>query len=369
MAFPTDWGRKCAITIDYTKVGASLTDFPVLITKDMLPSEMFDADGAYPALNGGGDIRFSSDSAGATQLACQIVSFVTDNNPANGSAEIWVKVPSVSSSANTVIYVWYNKSGESQPARTDTYGSDNVWNSNYKGVYHMNETSGNALDSTSLQNDLTDNNTVGTATGKIGKGRDFISANTEYFNRDNDTDHGFSNNFSVQAIVNFDALNSYEWIVEKSVDGSPTASMNYRLFKDNANKIAWGDDGSTDILSASAVSNSTFYIVHGIKSSSTGLRLYVNGSLSNNNASRTTSRTPDSSADLQVGRRNYTGSNLPMNGVIDEVRLVGAVLSDGWISTEYNNWNSPSTFATAGTPSGPGTVSPAKPALLFSLIS
>ena len=70
MAFPTDWGRRCAIVIQSSKVDANLADFPVLLTKDTLPSEMFDHDGSYPALEGGGDIRFSSDEAGETQLAC-----------------------------------------------------------------------------------------------------------------------------------------------------------------------------------------------------------------------------------------------------------------------------------------------------------
>jgi hypothetical protein len=46
--------------------------------------------------------------------------FVTDNDPANGVADIAVKVPSVSSTTDTVIYVWYNKAGETQPA-ANTY--------------------------------------------------------------------------------------------------------------------------------------------------------------------------------------------------------------------------------------------------------
>jgi hypothetical protein len=63
------WGRKAALTISATKVDADLTNWTLVLTKDTLPSEMFDADGSYPALNGGGDIRFSSDAAGETQ-AC-----------------------------------------------------------------------------------------------------------------------------------------------------------------------------------------------------------------------------------------------------------------------------------------------------------
>ena len=79
MAFPVDWGRQCELEIDHTKLSGNVSNFPVLLTEDTLPLEMFDADGSYPAINGGGDIRFSSDINGETQLACEVVSFVTDN--------------------------------------------------------------------------------------------------------------------------------------------------------------------------------------------------------------------------------------------------------------------------------------------------
>jgi len=180
MAFPDGWLRRCELVIQYGKVGTTLANFPTLITKDTLPSEIFDADGSYPALNGGGDIRFSSDSAGVTQLACEIEQFVTDNDPANGKAAIWVKVPSVSSSSNTTIYIWYNKSGETQPAENDTYGKENVWDSNYKLVQHMNQDpSGSApqmIDSTSNDCDGTSAGTMLTedlVDAQIGKGLDF----------------------------------------------------------------------------------------------------------------------------------------------------------------------------------------------------
>jgi len=140
-----------------SQVPANLTDFPVLLTEATLPTEMLDADGTYPALNGGGDIRFSSDSGGSTRLSCEIVDFTTDNNPANGKGEIWVKVPTVSSSSNTSIWVWYDSSAASQPHPDSTYGSKSVWDSNYKGVWHLNE-SGNGTadefaDATSNAND------------------------------------------------------------------------------------------------------------------------------------------------------------------------------------------------------------------------
>ena len=122
MPFPYGWGRRCKLTIDHLEVSENQSNFPWLLHHDNLPSEMFDADGLHPALNGGGDVRFSSDRYGYNRLSIEVKTFITDNNPDNGVAEIWVKIPSVSTSIDTDIWVWYNKSGESQPARDAASG-------------------------------------------------------------------------------------------------------------------------------------------------------------------------------------------------------------------------------------------------------
>jgi len=93
MAFPTGWNRKAMRFVNSGNVFFTGTSGTVelLLTADNLPSEMFDADGSYPARSDGGDIRFSDDAAGTIQLAREIVNFNIDNDPANGYAEIWVK--------------------------------------------------------------------------------------------------------------------------------------------------------------------------------------------------------------------------------------------------------------------------------------
>jgi hypothetical protein len=155
MAFPTGWERKCAITIADTNVDGDLSNFTVVLNEDALPSEMFDADGSYPALEGGGDIRFSSDYDGANQLPCDIRAFHIDNDPANGYANIAVKVPSILASGGATIYVWYNKAGESQPAAADTYGQYNAYDGDFIGVWPLiesgNGTAGEFKDRTSNQ--------------------------------------------------------------------------------------------------------------------------------------------------------------------------------------------------------------------------
>lgn len=139
MAFPTGWLRRCKLHIPAAAVTADSTDYPWLFTWWNLHYEIFDADGLYHALEGGGDIRFTSDAAGTTRLSIEVVRFHIDNDPNNGKAEIWVKVPFISASTGADVYIWYGKSGETQPARDATYGSEDVWSSLYRAVYHFNE--------------------------------------------------------------------------------------------------------------------------------------------------------------------------------------------------------------------------------------
>lgn len=142
MAFPSGWQRRCLLTLDRTVEDG----FPVLLTQANLPSEMLDADGSNAALEGGGDIRFSSDIDGATQLPCEVVSFVRNNNPALGTAQIWVRCGAISS-----LYVWYKKAGESQPLVTEAFGRNATWDK-FHAVYHLetepNNTASEITDST-----------------------------------------------------------------------------------------------------------------------------------------------------------------------------------------------------------------------------
>lgn len=142
MAFPSDWGYQLAITIDRTKIDSDLSNwtfvfdqaFNAVLTSVDGP---LDADGSAPMINGGGDIRFSSDEAGTQQLAVDVRAAVTDNTPANGELEIAVNIQAISSSANTTIYMWWGKSGEVLPAANSTYGQYNAYDVNHVIVMDM----------------------------------------------------------------------------------------------------------------------------------------------------------------------------------------------------------------------------------------
>jgi hypothetical protein len=119
------FGYKCKLSVIAAKVTGTHNDFLLMLTEDNLPPEIFDADGSFPALNGGGDIRFSVDNGGLNQIPCEIVSFITNNNPALGEAEIWLKIPQLTSRSE--FYIWWNKAGETQPLASSAFGSQTVY--------------------------------------------------------------------------------------------------------------------------------------------------------------------------------------------------------------------------------------------------
>ena len=364
MAFPTGWNRRGPLVIQNGQVSGSgsHTDFPVLLTEDTLPSEIFDADGSFPAQNGGGDLRFTSDAAGTTQIPVEVVSFVTDNDPANGTAEIWVKVASVSTSADTTIYVWYNTAGtESQPAVTDTYGRNAVW-SDYRAVFHLDEDpSGSApqlLDSTG-------NGYNGTVAGtgwtsgdevpaKIGNGIDFETASGQYATMSGAM-VGTPTALTAQIWANLDNVTSDQRLFG-AFDTAP-ADQTFLLWMDTgdgADGCAFTvTDGSTGYLAGVTVggsSASTDQMYVGVWDGS-NVKAYLDGSLKDTNASGPSS-VNSSPTQGQIGTL-WPSASGALDGVADEARYRESALSADWIATEYNNQDTPSTFVIEGTPVSP----------------
>jgi len=354
--------RICELHIQSSKVPASLTDFPVLLTEATLPSdEMLDADGSYPALDGGGDIRFSSDEAGANRLSCEIVTFTTDNNPANGKAEIWVKVPSVSFSSNTSIWVWYNTSGASQPAANAAYGSESVWDANYVGVWHLNETvvdeqtTGTHTDATSNNNDGTQNGNDDIA-GKIGTAQDFDGTD-DYVDVPDNASLDITGPITIAAWDNFDSFSGDRVIVAK---WDPSANQSY-FFGNNtdSNELIFfvSDDGSSfsyaEVSTNAALATGTWYHVAATWNSTDGAKLYKNGTLLTMSPFGTNiSAIYSGNESLKIGANEATASKF-FDGRIDEARLSNNARSAAWIAASYKNQDDPAAFVIEGAPEVP----------------
>ncbi|MGZ3427493.1 MAG: DUF2341 domain-containing protein, partial [Polyangia bacterium] len=117
---PSAWRKS--ITIDNTKVGGALTDFPVWI-------DLTDADIAAHAQADGQDIYFTA-ADGTTKLDHELQSW----NAASHRLLAWVRVPTLGTTAPTVIYVDY---GNANAGRAQN--APGVFKSSFAAVWHLDD--------------------------------------------------------------------------------------------------------------------------------------------------------------------------------------------------------------------------------------
>ena len=364
MAFPTGYTLKASLTIDHTKATADLTNFPVLLNKNNLPANMIDSDSGQSAANGGGDIRFSSDSAGSTQLACEVVSFVTATDPANAIIEVYVKIPSLSSSTDTVFYVWWAGPDSSQPAANDTYGSQNVWDSNFGIVMHLDEQG----------NGTADEYKDSTANGYHGIGvktapKDYLARNTggpigRYYQtaslstpKDSDGGQGIlidDTNFltdrtvTVDMILRRDTNNIVEIYGRLMSRGSDQYDMALRGDNGAMQTITDGAGGWSSFATNTVITSTDLTNWHHIcqrTNSSNSHTLYID-KVAN---STTISKNYDGDGcDIGILIKEATTRESP-GGSLDEYRYSKVERAAGWVTATYETLLAPSTFITAGT--------------------
>jgi len=322
----TGYTYRRQITIDHTKVGGGTeneSNFPVLISLTGLSN----------INTNGTDVRFTA-SDGSTQLPREIESY----SSATGTLVAWVKVSTVSYTENTIIYMYYGKPGDTEPAASSTYGSEKVWTENYVGVWHLKETGTNpaVLDSTANHNNSA-SQTWTPAAGKIDGAGTFNGTS----NSINITSNAGLNptSITVSGWANADVNNKWQYMAVKNVQ--------WDVGRDNDGLYylgVWNASGTVvaDVHATEATTEKWEYIVFTYDGSRA--KYYVN-----NNAVINTLVTGNlASTDniVSIGSQNGTGNY--WDGSIDDVRVSNIARSAGWISTEYNNQNSPSTFATTG---------------------
>ncbi|HEU0119018.1 MAG TPA: DUF2341 domain-containing protein [Bryobacteraceae bacterium] len=320
------YAYRRTVTIDHTKVSSSLTDFPVLIAGTYAYLKSIGNGGQVTSTNGH-DIIFTSDSAGMTQLAHEIESYSANT----GAVAMWVKVPTVSSSVDTVIYLWYGDSS----VTTSQQNRSGTWSSSFSAVWHLGESSGTTLSDAVGSNSLTkvSSSAPSPAAAIIGGGQTFSN-----------------NNADRESGVNLPVLNASQtvslWYLQSSVPsmtqqmvciGDGGAAAIQMSFRSSALRVE-KSGGNTILQSPSAPSSGTWHHVVYTYDGTTN-RLYVDGTEVTNNTNSVNSGSPDM---IHLGSTNYNTEYFA--GTLDEVRIASVTRSAAWIAAEYGNQNSPSSW-------------------------
>ena len=204
---------------------------------------------------------------------------------------------------------------------------------NYKDTglvaYYRMESGALTTDSSGNSQTLTNNNTVGEATGKFGGGADFGSGNTnKYFSRASEASLQITGDLTISAWVYVNDFSQWNIIAAKSSGG--TTNYEYEFALQSATAIQFVSAGASDYYFTSAtiptLSTNTWYHV-AVKRTSGTIRFYVNGKGYTATVDHGSSGSVAASAqELRIGTR---GDNYKFyRGVMDDVAIFNRSASD-----------------------------------------
>jgi hypothetical protein len=176
MAWLSNWRYRRKITIDQTKVDADLTDFPIMIRIDSgAGSGSEDLTDIFDEIDTSNLKLAVTTSDGTTQCYVEVAYW-------DATAEVgvlFVKVPSVSGSADTELYIYYDNrkaDNSSYVGVVQSTPAKQVWDDSFIAVYHFCEAPSGASsikDSTQLINHGTPSGTPVLVDGLADKALDF----------------------------------------------------------------------------------------------------------------------------------------------------------------------------------------------------
>jgi hypothetical protein len=357
MAWLDEYSKRIKLTVDNTNVDDALSDFPILV-KISNSSGINSTDVTSIFTELGSDANRKkiavTISDGETQCYVEIERF----DYSNLVAWLWVEVPAVSNSATTDLYFYYDSTRDDNTVYVGDTGdtpAKNVWDSNFKAVYHMaQDPNGDVTDaikdSTSNVNHGTPAGTMLTedlVDGKIGKAIDFDGTN-DHINCGNSSSLQLISNFTCEFLMKAGSLNVYRGPLDKW-NSANTAGWGIRFHNDNTIRVAFKKTESDywgGYWNSALSQDVDYYIAFYYPGDGNTPTLWVNGeskpltlwiSLGGSLDGIT-----DSGESLDIGRGNVfsnTGIHC-FDGIEDEVRISNTARSAAWIKTTYySNWD------------------------------
>lgn len=323
-----------SITIDHTKVpNTDQTNFPMLFSGTYTWLKTV-ANGGDVENASGFDIIFTSDSAGLVQLDHEIETY----DASTGVVNFWVKIPTAATASDTVIYVHYSNASISTSQENKT----GVWSSSFALVAHMaNGSSLSAADSTSNNATPTVNGNTTATAGQIDGGAILDGTNDSIRYPDS---AALSPTVAITVSLGFKrgSVGTDQAMLNKG-NGTTNADSAYEFIFNTSNQLRFeinnGSGWRTAQYSTAISDTITWHSTHGTFDGS-NVKIYTEGVLRTTTAF--SGSINDSTRQVSIGEL-ITGLQ-DFNGSVDEVRIATVARSADWVTTEFNNQNSPSTF-------------------------
>jgi hypothetical protein len=335
--------------------GADLASFPLLVSLAADPSLRSTTYGGRVYRADGGDIQFRA-ADGTTVLDHEI----EDYDPVTGTLVAWVRVPVLSASAATTVYVYYGDVG--QPCGLQNPAG--VWSAaSYSAVYHQKST----VDSGPLAQDAVDYGTT-SAAGQIGRARAFAPATLSY-EETASTELKTATSFTLSAWIRTNDVGNLRHIFWQGVgQGNGWGQPGSEATNQEMNLSIGDVPGATGEISFFLGSTDRAFdpnvISFGVPFTDTGVwhhvtvvvqaldtapsaQLFLDGVpvAAGTGAVGSTSRA-NWDTPLRIGRPGP--AQRIFDGAIDEVRVATVARTAGWIATEQANQSAPLAFYSVG---------------------
>jgi len=306
MVEPGVWNINCLyrkkIIIDHTLISSDLTNFPLLI-------DITDSDLEIKAQDDGDDIRFTDYSS---IIIPHEIEFYDDSD---GHLVAWVKIDSLSSSFDTILYMYYG-----DPDCGSQEDVEGVWDSNFMMVQHLNETSGIHYDSTVNSNDGSPQNGVNQSGIGLIDGCDTYDANDDYVDCGYDFDlEPNTGDFTIETWIKRLDFGTHHSILSKRTG----TSNGYGFWIEDENQLRFYATpvGSSINMQAGSITDSSWHYAVVTLDRDGNAVLYLDASPAMTMDISTKTGAITSSQLFAFGAQYTTSVSLPMNGSLDEVRL------------------------------------------------
>jgi len=346
------YANALAITIDHTKVTTLLTDYPIMVYLSAASGQNNDdVSFVFDELQADGNRKkISIRTPDGTECYVEIDQW----DDGNEKAWLHVKVSSIASSEDTVLYLYYDilaADNTTYVGDTNSSAAENVWDASFKAVYHMSDGADNAhiYDSTSNNNDGTKKaaNEPIQAVGQVGYAQDFDGGD-DYIEIADSASLDIDTTITIETIINLEAYSSdsYGYFVNK-YDGVGTFAYILLMGGTVSTGRVRFHIGADSIDTYTVLSLATDYYVVG-RYTGAKQEIYINGTLDKDGD--LTGAIPTNDEPVILGDRG--DHNRHHNGTEDEVRISSTNRSEGWIGTTYYTlWDDLLTFGSE-TPQG-----------------
>jgi hypothetical protein len=332
------WDKRIKITINHEDIGVDLSDFPVLIhLSNSSGINSDDVSFVFDELRSDADRKKIAVTLNDKVTQCYVE--IEKWDVANKQAWLWVKVPSISSTTDTELYLYYDKDHADNAdyvGDIDSIPAENVWNNNFMAVWHFRELAGGndaIKDSTSNSNDGTD---YGAPTlkahGKIGNAIHF-DGNDDCIIIPDDISLHLSNGLTIEAWINIDVWDNWKDIVFKGGGNAYDSDYQFAIVNDG---LAWDGtyDGNwrTKYFTTSKDTETWIYVA--VTHDTVTVKCYRNGSEISSQLDE--GAIYESAYELGISREGAANHGY-LSGIIDEVRISNIPRNAAWIKASYES--------------------------------